>query len=305
MARFDALWLSIDDTAMMTRRFQQLHFHWPVDCRGGGDESLGGLSRPELRRLLRRVGAVSTTRLGGVSKPPFDGFNLGFHVGDDPQAVRENRCRFSEFTGSEVQFCWLSQVHGTRVVCAEEVVADDEPPEADAAVSRTPSLGCVVLTADCLPVLFCDREATVVAAAHAGWRGLAAGVLEATVEAMEVDADELLAWLGPAIGADVFEVGEDVLRAFCRADPKAEAYFEPSPFNPDSRWVADLAGLARERLHRLGVEMVFGGRWCTYRDEQRFFSYRRDGTTGRMATAIWLRGDDESDGVPMPQNYDR
>ena len=242
--------------------------------------------------LSRRIGAISTTRNGGTSPPPFGSLNLGFHVGDDPDNVRKNRRILADmveekFEG-DVPFCWLSQVHGTDVVDAEDVIATDEAVEADAGVAHTPRKACVVMTADCLPVLLCDRDATVVAAAHAGWRGLADGVVEATVDAMDVDPTRLLAWLGPAIGPDVFEIGPEVREAFLAADEGAEHCFGPSPFH-DDRWVADLYELASRRLRRRGVEQIVGGGFCTYTDEEHFFSYRRDGNTGRMATAIWIR----------------
>ncbi len=239
-----------------------------------------------------RIGAISTTRAGGVSPQPFDSLNLGFHVGDDPANVQQNRRRLREVVkekfGDELQFCWLSQVHGTKVVDASEVLAAGNPVEADASFSRTPGVACAVMTADCLPVLLWDKDATVVASAHAGWRGLADGVVEATVDAMEVDPAQIFAWLGPAIGPDVFEIGAEVREAFLATDEGAAHCFGPSPFN-DDRWVADLYELARRRLRRLDVESIWGGEFCTYADAARFFSYRRDGQTGRMATAIWLR----------------
>lgn len=244
--------------------------------------------QPEVEGFPPSVGIFSTTRHGGVSNPPFDTLNLGFHVGDDPEAVRENRRRLKETIDGEVRFCWLSQVHGTRVVDAAEI-APENPVEADASVARRPGRVCVVMTADCLPVVLCDRRGTVVAAAHAGWRGLAAGVVEATVEAMGVAPRELIALLGPAIGADVFEVGDEVRRAFVEVDEGAEACFRPSPARPDERWVADLYELCRRRLRTAGVRTIAGEAVCTYADEQDYFSYRRDGETGRMATGIWLR----------------
>ncbi len=225
------------------------------------------------------VRAVSTTREGGVSRPPFEGFNLADHVGDAPAAVARNRAAL--LTGVPLPQApqWLHQVHGTAVVdldrCAES------PPQGDAALTRTPGRVCAVLTADCLPVLLCDREGSVVAAAHAGWRGLAAGVLEETVAAMGGGA-RLLAWLGPAIGPDAFVVGEEVRAAFLAQDTGAAACF--APFG--DRWRADLFALARRRLEALGVA-VYGGGICTWSDD-RFFSYRREGVTGRMASLIWL-----------------
>ena len=229
------------------------------------------------------VCAVSTTRAGGVSPPPYDSLNLGSAVEDAPEHVEENRRRLQQQAGMPRQPLWLRQVHGRRVVAAHDAV---DGVEADAAWTDRPGVPCAVLTADCLPVLFCDRAGTRVAAAHAGWRGLAGGVLEATVDALAVDSAQVLAWLGPAIGPDGFEVGEEVRERFLALDPGASAAFRPSP---DGRWLADLYRLARRRLNGLGVKEVRGGGLCTYTDSRRFFSYRRDGETGRMATVIWLK----------------
>lgn len=228
------------------------------------------------------VSAVSTTRHGGVSPPPYHSLNLGTSGDDAPQHVEENRRRLQQGAAMPRQPVWLQQVHGRRVVAAHEV---DDTPEADAAWTDEPGLPCAVLTADCLPVLFCDRAGTRVAAAHAGWRGLAAGVLESTVDAMQVEPADLFAWLGPAIGPDAFEVGDEVRERFLTLDPGATAAFRPSP---QGRWLADLYRLARRRLNGLGVKEVSGGGFCTYTDAERFYSYRRDGETGRMATVIWL-----------------
>ena len=242
--------------------------------------------------LAERIGAVSTTRHGGVSPPPFESLNLGFHVGDEGENVETNRRIMHKAVedryGDALSFCWLSQVHGTTVVDAKDIARTEEPVEADASISRSAGLACVVMTADCLPVLLCDRQATVVAAAHAGWRGLADGIVEHTVEAMDVDPTQIIAWLGPAIGPDVFEIGAEVRDIFLEADSGAEHCFGPSPFH-DDHWVADLYELARRRLRYMGIEEIFGGGRCTYTNEEHFFSYRRDGNTGRMATAIWLR----------------
>jgi len=231
------------------------------------------------------VRSLFTTRQGGVSAAPFDTMNLGTHVGDDAEAVRRNRERLRAHLPAEP--CWLQQVHGSRVV---EATAVTSPAEADGCVARNPQRVCVVMVADCLPVLFCDRAGTVVAAAHAGWRGLRAGVLEATVSAMECDPARLLAYLGPAIGPNTFEVQADVLEAFSAKDPAAAACFQERVVPPGAprKWLADLYGLARLRLHRLGVDAVFGGEFCTYSDPQRFFSHRRDRRTGRHAALIWL-----------------
>jgi YfiH family protein len=227
-----------------------------------------------------RVRALTTTRRGGVSVGPYRDFNLGAHVGDDPGAVAENRRRLR--TALPAEPVWLSQVHGTRCVRAESTLPG---AEADACVTREPGRVCAVMTADCLPVLLCDRAGTVVGIAHAGWRGLLAGVIEATAAAMEAAPGELLAWLGPAIGPAAFEVGEEVRTAFAAVDPAAAAAFAP---RGNGKWLADIYALARLRLSALGVASVHGGGFCTVTDADRLFSYRRDGTTGRMASLIWL-----------------
>lgn len=229
-----------------------------------------------------RVRAISTTRRGGVSAPPYHGFNLAEHVGDDPACVVENRRLLTAQVGLPADPAWLEQVHGTDVVAAEAVC---RPVAADAAWTRTAGRPCVVMTADCLPVLLCDRAGTVVAAAHGGWRGLVGGVVGATVARMAVPPPELLAWLGPAIGPNAFEVGEEVRAAFLALDRGCGACFRPSPAG---RWLADLYQLARRQLQGLGVSAVHGGGWCTFSEPERFFSYRRDRRTGRMATLIWL-----------------
>lgn len=226
------------------------------------------------------VQALVTTRAGGVSLPPYDSLNLGDHVGDDPVAVVLNRQRLRALLPAEPR--WLKQVHGTVVAKADMIV---EPVEADAAVSFTAGMVCAVLTADCLPVLFCDRQGTRVAAAHAGWRGLAAGVLEAAAAAMQCPSSDILAWLGPAIGPQAFEVGEEVREAFVRDLPAAARAFAP---RQSGKWLADIYELARLRLARAGVREVYGGGLCTYSDSERFYSYRRDKATGRMAALVWL-----------------
>lgn len=227
-----------------------------------------------------KVRALVTTRGGGVSAPPFETFNLGSHVGDAPQAVAANRARLRALLPEEP--CWLNQVHGVAVADAGDAHG---VPEADAAVASQPRRVCVVLTADCLPVLFCDRAGSVVAAAHAGWRGLAAGVLEATVARMAVPAQQVIAWLGPAIGPAAFEVGGEVREAFVSQDGAAAAAFVPGA---RGKWKADLFRLAQQRLARAGVSSVHGGGLCTHADRARFYSYRRDGVTGRFASLIWL-----------------
>lgn len=226
------------------------------------------------------VAAVVTTRHGGVSRAPYATMNLGARVGDEEQAVAANRQLLVDI--SHTQPVWLKQVHGTHVV---EAGVDMIYAEADACVSRVPGLAPVVQIADCLPVLLADRAGTVVAAAHAGWRGLSAGVLEATVATMDVAAGELVAWLGPAIGPQAFEVGDEVRAAFCARDAQAASSFVPGG---QGKWFADLYALARRRLERVGVAKVFGGGYCTYTERERFYSFRRDRTTGRMAAAVWL-----------------
>ena len=229
--------------------------------------------------------ALITTRNGGVSQAPFDSMNLGSRAGDDVRHVQENRARLRALLPAEPH--WLRQVHGTRAIEARQPAAEEE---ADACVARAPGEVCAVLVADCLPVLFCDRAASVVAAAHAGWRGLSSGVLESTVAAMGAARADLLAWLGPAIGPDAFEVGRDVLDAFTAADAGAAGCFHSKPPGPDGepKWLADLYALARQRLAAAGVHAVFGGGLCTRSDARRFFSHRRDRRTGRQAALIWL-----------------
>jgi len=229
------------------------------------------------------VRSLVTTRRGGVSRGAYASLNLGAHVGDDPAQVSENRRRLA--LSLPAPPLWLNQKHGLGVVDADRVAAGHTPPEADAALSSTANKVCAVLTADCLPVLFCDHAGSVVAAAHAGWRGLLAGILEKTVGAMQRQPAELLAYLGPAIGPLAFEVGNEVRTAFVAADPQADAAFKPLPA---ANWLANIYLLAQQRLARLGVSTIDGGEYCTVCEEERFFSYRRDGTTGRMAALIWL-----------------
>lgn len=235
------------------------------------------------------VHAVVTTRQGGVSYAPWDTLNLGTHVGDERAHVEANRARLLAAL-QEIAPCetpqWLSQVHGIRVVEAEPDPRQRPltVPDADAVTTTLPGVPCVVMTADCLPVFFCDRQGHRVAVAHAGWRGLCDGVLEATLRCF-ADASEVLAWMGPAIGPERFEVGDEVRAAFVLHDGEAAAAFKPSP--QAGRWLADIYGLARQRLQRAGVMQIFGGGACTVTDHHLFFSYRRDGQTGRMASVIW------------------
>lgn len=251
------------------------------------------------------ITALMSTRAGGVSAPPFDQLNLrppalGGEAVDDPAAVRENQRRFAAALGAAP--VWLNQVHGAEVVRLTAAHLAGAPaelaalPRADASICTEAGIACTVLVADCLPVLLCSADGRAVGAAHAGWRGLAAGVVDHTVaalcEAAGCPPDRLMAWLGPCIGPQAFEVGADVLQAF-GADPQAP---EPDLFlarprpDGDPRWLANLPGLARQRLATLGVGQVSGGGWCTVADRSRFFSFRREPRTGRLAAAVAVRG---------------
>jgi polyphenol oxidase len=223
---------------------------------------------------------VQTTRKGGISGAPYGSLNFGDHVGDAPLAVAHNRMLLSTLLPSEP--VWLEQVHGTVVANADMAGC---LPQADACVARHRDAVCVVMTADCLPVLLCDQQGSVVGAVHAGWKGLAAGVIEATVQAMGVSPQDLMAWLGPAISQNVFEVGDEVRAIFIATQPQASSAFISGR---SGKWFADIYTLARLRLNALGIAKIFGGDYCTYSDSERFFSYRRDGVTGRMGTFIWL-----------------
>jgi len=227
------------------------------------------------------VRALQTTRNGGVSKAPWASLNLGDHVGDAPEAVAANRALLRRRLPNEP--LWLEQVHGTVAVNAAQ---QPEIRRGDAAWAREAGVVCAVMTADCLPVLLCDRQGSVVAAAHAGWRGLLAGVLENAVRALQVDAVNLLAWLGPAIGPQRFEVGGEVRAAFVSRDSDARQAF--TSHGDDGKYLCDIYLLARQRLRQLGVTAICGGEACTVSEADRFFSYRRDGVTGRMASLIWL-----------------
>ena len=229
------------------------------------------------------VRALATQRTGGVSAAPFESLNLGAHVGDSAEAVGENRRRLCTAGRLPAQPVWLSQQHGTNVLDLDG--AQEAPAGADASFTRHPGRVCAVLTADCLPVLLASDSGAGVAAAHAGWRGLAAGVIEATVRALALPPESLLAWLGPCIGPAHFEIGAEVRQELLRADPQAEAAFAR---NARGRYMADLAALARRRLERLGIGRIYGADVCTYAAPQEYFSHRRDGRTGRQATLIWL-----------------
>lgn len=232
------------------------------------------------------VRALSTTRNSGHSAAPYASFNLSDYVGDVPAAVAMNRAQLQAQAGLPAEPRWLRQVHGTHVLYLDILAAETAvPPEADAAITTSGGVVCAVQTADCLPVLLCDTAGTRVGAVHAGWRGLAAGVIEAAVARLDVPAAQILAWLGPAIGPDAFEVGDDVRDTFVQDVLETSRCFRA---HAPGKWHADLYALARLRLQRAGVAQVYGGGWCTYSNVQEFFSYRRDGVTGRMATLIWL-----------------
>lgn len=232
------------------------------------------------------IRAVCTTRAGGSSQPPWASLNLGGHVGDEPEHVLQNRKRLADACGLQPDvFGWLNQVHGTDVVdlSSGDICAI---PDADASFTRAAGKACVILTADCLPVILCDRNGTTVAAAHAGWRSLCGGVLENLVRRMGLPGSTLMAWLGPAIGPNAFEVGPEVRAAFMAQDPQAETAFSLLGARK-GHYMADIYALAQQRLETLGVTNISGGGLCTVADSKRFYSYRRDGQTGRMATVIW------------------
>jgi YfiH family protein len=233
-----------------------------------------------------------TTRQGGVGEPPYDTFNLGLGAQEAPASVQENRRRLRQVLPNEP--AWLKQVHGIRVVDADDsqlFALNEGPPAADASVSITPGRVLAVLTADCLSVVMADQTGTVVGVAHAGWKGLAAGVLEATLQLMRAKRPQVTgwrAWVGPGIGAKAFQVGEDVRLAFLGKGAEQLGHFLPDPLE-SGKWRADLAGLACWRLRQMGVQHIENSGLCTVNDPKRqFFSYRRDRQTGRMATLAWL-----------------
>lgn len=230
---------------------------------------------------LPSVFAGASRRSGGVSTGVYESLNLGDHVGDDPAAVAENRRRLRQMARLPADPQWLQQVHGTEVVSLPH---DDAVPEADAAITTETGVVCAVLTADCLPVVFARANGSAVGVAHAGWRGLCNGILEATVAALG-SPDDLQVWYGPAISQSSFEVGAEVRKAFMDKDPAAKQHFYK---NSDGRWQADLYDLATQRLAALGVTDISGGGRCTHDEARQFFSYRRDGETGRMATCVWM-----------------
>jgi len=230
-----------------------------------------------------RVRSLITTRNGGVSSGPYASFNLGLHCGDGESNVLANRMQLRQWLPQEPR--WLRQVHGTRTVSADDLAL---PPEADASTARKLGTVCAVMVADCMPILMCDMAGSVVGVAHAGWRGLSSGVVENAVKDMGALGDQILAYLGPAIGQRAFEVGDDVRAAFLAHDREAAHGFTLTSKN---KWLADLHVLARQRLAHCGVHRVYGTTMCTYNDPARFYSYRRDGTTGRMAALIWMESD--------------
>jgi polyphenol oxidase len=248
------------------------------------------------------VRSAFTERAGGVSAAPYDSLNLGAGIGDSPEAVAENRGRVRETLGLPAEPAWLQQVHGAGVVDLGPTIVGPSaksegaaaggaaalggtPPIGDASVARGTGRVCAIRVADCMPVLFAARDGSAVAAAHAGWRGLAGGVLEATVRGLGLPAAQLIAWMGPAIGPAHFEVGGEVRTAFTVTDPGAATAFVP---NSRGRWQCDLYALARRRLEGIGISGIYGGGWCTFAEPERFFSYRRSGQCGRMAALIWI-----------------
>lgn len=228
------------------------------------------------------IAALCTTRIGGESNAPYDSLNLGLHVGDDEACVLANRKRLREQFDLPAEPGWINQTHGTAVVTLER----DQSRDADVAITRRPGLVAAVMVADCLPILLCNRAGSEVAAVHAGWRGLQAGVVQAAVGAMQSPASELLAWIGPGISREHFEVGEDVRNAFGAVISPAQDFFSTSGAD---RWLCDLPAIARYQLGELGVGEIGCDPHCSYRDRELFYSYRRDRVTGRMAALIWIR----------------
>lgn len=232
----------------------------------------------------KSIKTLISTRTGGVSKAPFAELNLGSHVGDQQQSVDKNRELLASLLPNEPR--WLSQVHGVDVADTRSL-SGDLTPIADGTYSDLLNEVCCVMTADCLPVLMCNAQGTQVAAVHAGWRGLLGGILEVAVSKFDKE-DALLVYLGPAIGPGAFEVGPEVRDGFISENIECEVAFKPS--SNEGKWLADIYQLAKIRLKLTGVNDIFGGDYCTYSDQERFFSYRRDGQTGRMASCIWIEG---------------
>jgi len=232
----------------------------------------------------KTIHAVTTTRGGGVSQAPFESFNLAAHVGDQDDSVIQNRQLLQTNLSLPNKPCWLGQVHSTNVIELNE-----NPPkntlETDASFTTTPQVVCTVMSGDCLPVLVCNQTGTCVAAIHAGWRGLAAGVIEAAINRMPCDPATLLVWLGPAIGPNKFEVGQDVKDRFMQFSSEAKSAFVP---HQEQHYLANIYLLAKQRLEKLGINQIYGGEHCTFTEEDLFFSHRRDKQTGRMASLIWV-----------------
>ena len=232
--------------------------------------------------VAKHIHAFTTTRHGGVSLPPYAQLNLGDHVGDDRQRVAQNRALLTQYAHLPESPRWLSQVHGTSVIDSQSWTMNCE---ADAIFSHNQNHVCAILTADCLPILLSNKAGTCIAAIHAGWRGLLSGIIEKTVAQFNMPGQDILAWLGPAIGPEQFEVGNEVFEAFESVQEHAHEAFSRTD---DSHLLADIYLLARQRLQAIGIDAIYGGSWCTVTDSANFYSYRRDGITGRMATLIWI-----------------
>ena len=232
----------------------------------------------------KNIKALTTVRSGGVSLPPFDSFNLGDHVCDDPKAVQQNRSLLVDKFDLPHQPFFLIQTHSTKVI---ELPFTGSNVEADAVYTQQANQVCLVMTADCLPVLFFNKEGTEVAAAHAGWRGLCDGILEETVAKFKCPTSDIIAWLGPAIGPTAFQVGEEIIEQFCAFDSNAKLAFTPD-LTTSGKFLGNLYQLATQRLNKLGITEISGGGHCTYTEQDKFFSYRRDKQTGRMASLIWI-----------------
>lgn len=232
----------------------------------------------------KNIKALTTVRSGGVSLPPFDSFNLGDHVCDDPKAVQQNRSLLVDKFDLPHQPLFLTQTHSTKVI---ELPFTGSNVEADAVYTQQANQVCLVMTADCLPVLFFNKEGTEVAAAHAGWRGLCDGILEETVAKFKCPTSDIIAWLGPAIGPTAFQVGEEIIEQFCAFDSNAKLAFIPD-LTTSGKFLGNLYQLATQRLNKLGITEISGGGHCTYTEQDKFFSYRRDKKTGRMASLIWI-----------------
>lgn len=229
----------------------------------------------------KNIHAYTTTRLGGISQPPYNSFNLSTNVGDDLNTVLANRRKLRQDLNLPNEPCWLNQAHTKNVVVADNHASY---PNADASYTTTPNIVCVELTADCLPILLCSKKGDLVAVIHAGWKGIVNGVIEATIHALPINPAELIAWLGPAIGPNSFAVGEDVREQFINFDAKAQNAFRPIA---NHKWLFDIYFLGKQRLNNCGIFTIYGGEFCTYSAPEKFFSFRRSAKTGRMASLIW------------------